>query len=217
MISSPSATAAASFRASGPTRLPAAPRTRGTNFHLIRPRESRHPFIEHAVKAPCPCHVPQPDYGREILVRIERCRRASGGVAAAGMHEAELFRKFLADSTRREVTSRVRDARTAIREMSQLISAHPTGSGIQVRLNWIPDEKNAAGMQEIVALMAKDAPLDSERERLQEFFRARLAAVRAAPDADYTEQMRTLLDYRLWWRFTMAPPPRPRPAVGDAN
>ena len=88
--------------------------------------------------------------------------------------------------------------------MSQLISAHPTGSGIQVRLNWIPDEKNAAGMQEIVALMAKDAPLDSERERLQEFFRARLAAVRAAPDADYTEQMRTLLDYRLWWRFTIS-------------
>ena len=119
-------------------------------------------------------------------------------------HEAELFRKFLADSTRREVTSRVRDARTAIREMSQLISAHPTGSGIQVRLNWIPDEKNAAGMQEIVALMAKDAPLDSERERLQEFFRVRLAAVRAAPDADYTEQMRTLLDYRLWWRFTIS-------------
>jgi hypothetical protein len=119
-------------------------------------------------------------------------------------HEAELFRKFLADSTRREVTGRVRDARTAIREMSQLISAHPTGSGIQVRLNWIPDEKNAAGMQDIVALMAKDAPLDSERERLQEFFRARLAAVRATPDADYTEQMRSLLDYRLWWRFTIS-------------
>ena len=88
--------------------------------------------------------------------------------------------------------------------MSKLISAHPTGSGIQVRLNWIPDEKNAAGMQEIVALIAKDAPLDYERERLQEFFRVRLAAVRAAPDADYTEQMRTLLDYRLWWRFTIS-------------
>jgi hypothetical protein len=119
-------------------------------------------------------------------------------------HEAELFRMFLADSTRREVTSKVRDARTGIKAMSALISAHPTGSGIQVRLNWVPDEKNAAGMQDIVALMAKDAPLESERQRLQEFFRAHLAAVRATPDADYKEQMRRLLDYRQWWRFTIS-------------
>ena len=119
-------------------------------------------------------------------------------------HEAELFRKFLADSTRREVTTKVRDARTAIKAMSALISAHPTGSGIQVRLNWVPDEKNASGMQDIVTLMAKDAPLESERTRLQEFFRSHLAAVRATPDADYTEQMRRLLDYRQWWRFTIS-------------
>ncbi len=119
-------------------------------------------------------------------------------------HEAELFRKFLADSTRREVTTKVRDARTAIKSMSSLISAHPTGSGIQVRLNWVPDEKNAAGMQDIVTLMAKDAPLESERTRLQEFFRSHLAAVRATPEADYREQMRKLLDYRQWWRFTIS-------------
>ena len=119
-------------------------------------------------------------------------------------HEAELFRKFLADSTRREVTTKVRDARTAIKSMSSLISAHPTGSGIQVRLNWVPDEKNAPGMQDIVTLMAKDAPLESERTRLQEFFRSHLAAVRATPDADYKEQMRKLLDYRQWWRFTIS-------------
>ena len=119
-------------------------------------------------------------------------------------HEAELFRKFLADSTRREVTTKVRDARTAIKSMSSLISAHPTGSGIQVRLNWVPDEKNAPGMQDIVTLMAKDAPLESERTRLQEFFRSHLAAVRATPDADYKDQMRKLLDYRQWWRFTIS-------------
>jgi hypothetical protein len=119
-------------------------------------------------------------------------------------HEAELFRKFLADSTRREVTTKVRDARTAIKAMSALISAHPTGSGIRVRLNWVPDEKNAPGMQDIVTLMAKDAPLESERTRLQEFFRSHLATVRATPDADYKEQMRRLLDYRQWWRFTIS-------------
>jgi hypothetical protein len=119
-------------------------------------------------------------------------------------HEAELFRKFLADSTRREVTTKVRDARTAIKSMSALISGHPTGSGIQVRLNWVPDEKNAPGMQDIVTLMAKDAPLESERERLQDFFRSHLAAVRAAPDADYRAQMERLLDYRQWWRFTIS-------------
>lgn len=118
-------------------------------------------------------------------------------------HEADLFRKFLAESTRREVTNKIRDARTGIRQMSDLMSAHPTGSGIQVSMDWIPDEKNAPGMGEIVTLMGKDAPLESERERLQEFFRGHLATVRATGDADYTEQMRKLLDYREWRRFTI--------------
>jgi Putative exonuclease SbcCD, C subunit len=118
-------------------------------------------------------------------------------------HEADLFRKFLAESTRREVTNKIRDARTAIRQMSDLMSAHPTGSGIQVSMDWVPDERNAPGMGDIVTLMGKDAPLDSERERLQEFFRGHLAAVRATGDADYTEQMRKLLDYREWRRFTI--------------
>jgi hypothetical protein len=118
-------------------------------------------------------------------------------------HEADLFRKFLAESTRREVTNKIRDARTAIKQMSELMSAHPTGSGIQVSMEWVPDEKNAPGMGEIVTLMGNDAPLDSERERLQEFFRGHLAAVRATGDADYTEQMRKLLDYREWRRFTI--------------
>jgi len=118
-------------------------------------------------------------------------------------HEADLFRKFLAESTRREVTNKIRDARTAIKQMSDLMSAHPTGSGIQVSMDWVPDEKNAPGMGEIVKLMGKDAPLESERERLQEFFRGHLATVRATGDADYTEQMRKLLDYREWRRFTI--------------
>jgi len=118
-------------------------------------------------------------------------------------HEADLFRKFLAESTRREVTNKIRDARTAIKQMSDLMSAHPTGSGIQVSMDWVPDEKNAPGMGEIATLMGKDAPLESERERLQEFFRGHLATVRATGDADYTEQMRRLLDYREWRRFTI--------------
>jgi hypothetical protein len=115
--------------------------------------------------------------------------------------EAELFRKFLADATRREVTGKVRDARTAIKEMAELMAAHPTGSGLQVRLRWVPDERNAPGMQHIVTLMGKDAPLDSEKERLQEFFRMRVAQVRANADDDYRAQMAALLDYRQWWRF----------------
>jgi hypothetical protein len=119
-------------------------------------------------------------------------------------HEAELFRKFLADATRREVTGKVRDARTTIKAMSALMAAHPTGSGIQVLLRWTPDERNAPGMTDIVALMGKDAPLDSEKERLQEFFRARVGQVRANTDSDYKAQMAALLDYRQWWRFTIS-------------
>ena len=117
--------------------------------------------------------------------------------------ETELFRRFLADSTRREVTSKVRDARTQVREMADLMAAHPTGSGIQVRLRWVPDERNAPGMQDIVALMGRDAPLDSEKERLQEFFRDRVAQVRASADSDYRTHMAQLLDYRQWWRFAV--------------
>ncbi|HWH00997.1 MAG TPA: SbcC/MukB-like Walker B domain-containing protein [Pilimelia sp.] len=117
--------------------------------------------------------------------------------------EAELFRRFLAGETRREVTTKVRDARTTIRAMTELMAAHPTGSGIQVRLRWVPDDKNAPGMQDVVALMAKDAPLDSEKERLQAFFRQRVDRVRTGVDADWTTQLTELLDYRQWWRFQL--------------
>jgi hypothetical protein len=117
--------------------------------------------------------------------------------------EAELFRKFLADDTRREVTSRIRDARTQVAEMARLMAAHPTGSGLRVQLRWVPDERNAPGMQDIVKLMGKDAPLDSETEALSEFFRARVAQVRANADTDYTAQLAELLDYRQWWRFVV--------------
>jgi hypothetical protein len=117
--------------------------------------------------------------------------------------EADLFRRFLADDTRREVTSRIRDARTQVAEMARLMAAHPTGSGLRVRLRWVPDERNAPGMQDIVKLMGKDAPLDSEREALSEFFRARVTQVRANADVDYTAQLAELLDYRKWWRFTV--------------
>jgi hypothetical protein len=87
--------------------------------------------------------------------------------------------------------------------MAELMAAHPTGSGLQVRLRWVPDERNAPGMQHIVTLMGKDAPLDSEKERLQEFFRMRVAQVRANAVDDYRAQMAALLDYRQWWRFVV--------------
>lgn len=119
-------------------------------------------------------------------------------------HEAELFRKFLAEETRREVTTKVRDARTTIKAMTDLMGAHPTSSGIRVRLRWVPDEKNAPGMQDIVTLMGKDAPLDSEKDRLQAFFRQRIERVRASADADWNTQLAELLDYRQWWRFQLA-------------
>ena len=133
-----------------------------------------------------------------IIAIVEELTNAQ---ALLAHEEAELFRKFLADSTRREVTTKVRDARTAVADMAELMTRHPTGSGIQVRLVWVPDEKNAPGMQQIVKLMAKDAPLDSERQRLQEFFRERIERVRANPDGNYEMQMADLLDYRQWWRF----------------
>jgi hypothetical protein len=116
-------------------------------------------------------------------------------------HEADLFRRFLADATRREVTTKVRDARTTIKAMADLMASHPTGSGIQVRLRWVSDDRDAPGMHEIVTLMAKEAPLDSEKDRLRDFFRTRVAQVRANADTDYKAQMAALLDYRQWWRF----------------
>ena len=88
--------------------------------------------------------------------------------------------------------------------MADLMRAHPTSSGITVELRWLPDERNAPGMQEIATLMSKDAPLDSEKQRLQEFFQARIAQVRANPDTDYKGKMAALLDYRQWWRFQVA-------------
>ncbi|MDP5184830.1 SbcC/MukB-like Walker B domain-containing protein [Blastococcus sp. BMG 814] len=137
----------------------------------------------------------------DMIGALGEDRDTAAGLVAA--EEAELFRRFLADDTRREVTSRVRDARTQVTQMARLMAAHPTGSGLRVQLRWAPDETNAPGMQEIVKLMAKDAPLESEKERLADFFRARVAQVRANAEVDYTAQLAELLDYRQWWKFVV--------------
>jgi hypothetical protein len=137
----------------------------------------------------------------DMIGALGEDRDTAAGLVAA--EEAELFRRFLADDTRREVTSRVRDARTQVTQMARLMAAHPTGSGLRVQLRWVPDETNAPGMQEIVKLMAKDAPLESEKERLADFFRARVAQVRANAEVDYTAQLAELLDYRQWWKFVV--------------
>jgi hypothetical protein len=143
--------------------------------------------------------------GMRSLLLVEMIAALGGDLEQArtllDAEEADLFRMFLAEDTRREVTSRIRDARTQVTEMARLMAAHPTGSGLRVQLRWVPDERNAPGMRDIVKLMGKDAPLDSEKEALSEFFRARVAQVRANADIDYTAQLAELLDYRKWWRF----------------
>lgn len=119
-------------------------------------------------------------------------------------NETELFERFLSDEVRMEVTGRIRAAGTLVKQMNSLMSDHPTSSGITVRLDW-----SLAGAdvdRDVVDLLAKPPRLlfDSEREALENFFRARIGWARGVDSSvPWRQRLAELLDYRRWYHFRL--------------
>ncbi len=119
--------------------------------------------------------------------------------------EAELFERFLSDEVRLEVGQRVQAARSLVDRMNALMKGHPTSSGYMFKLRWeaAPDCEMPADMLRLLE-KPEGTLYRSERERLSEFYRRRIASTRATTaSSPWRDQLATMLDYRLWHRFDL--------------
>ncbi|MGY6651422.1 SbcC/MukB-like Walker B domain-containing protein [Amycolatopsis sp. TRM77291] len=119
--------------------------------------------------------------------------------------EAELFERFLSDEVRLEVGERIHAARSLVDRMNALMSAHSTTSGYTFKLCWEPAPKCDVPADMMELLQKPEGTLyRSERDRLSDFYRRRIASTRVTPASEpWREQLATMLDYRLWHRFDL--------------
>ena len=121
-----------------------------------------------------------------------------------GKEEAELFESFLSGETHERLRARLREASQLVRRMNEQLAAHPTASGMRLRLHWDVAESAPAGAREAIDLLLRAGHLlsDIDRGALRQFLQQRLAEARTADGlGSLPERMLAVLDYRTWFAF----------------
>ncbi len=121
-----------------------------------------------------------------------------------GEEERKLFESFLTGEAHEHLRGRLREANTLVKRMNNQLAAHPTSSGMQIKLDWDVAEEAPPGTRETVALLFKSGALlsDADRTALLRFLQERLAEARAKTEArTLQEQLLAVLDYRAWHAF----------------
>ncbi|MES1243505.1 MAG: TIGR02680 family protein [Acidobacteriota bacterium] len=119
-------------------------------------------------------------------------------------HERELLRRFLLGEVGDHLRNRLRQARSLVGEMNDLLERCRTASGMALKLAWDPVAESAPEVRDAVGLLNRDFALlqDAERLRLEAFFQARISAARDQWEAvPWREHLMAALDYRSWYRF----------------
>lgn len=118
--------------------------------------------------------------------------------------ERKLFESFLTGEAHEHLREQLREASGLVKRMNRQLQAHPTSSGMQMRLVWDVAEEAPPGTREGVALLFKSGELlsDADRDALLGFLRQRLDEARTHAEArTLQDQLLSVLDYRAWHTF----------------
>ncbi len=127
--------------------------------------------------------------------------------------DRELFEGILADTLSRKLSSRIRESRSWIKDMSALMKQMDTSMALTFSLEWKP--KAAEGDQELDTrelekILARERELltAEDIEKVSVHFRTRIHnAKRMAQEngdsVNYMDLVRDALDYRKWFEFCM--------------
>lgn len=119
-------------------------------------------------------------------------------------HERDLLRRHLLGDVGDHLRNRLRQARTLVDDMNELLTACRTASGMALKLAWEPIPEAAPEVREAVRLLRQDLALlaDGDRRRLEAFFQGRISEARQQWEAvPWREHLLAALDYRGWYRF----------------
>ncbi len=147
-------------------------------------------------------------FNARALTLLELSAELEADVAARdrllGNDERKLFESFLTGETHEHLREKLRQAHALVKRINLQLEAHPTSSGMQMRLDWQVADEAAPGTREAVNLLFKSGGFlsDSDRDALGGFLRQRLDEARSHSGAhSLQEQLLTVLDYRSWHRF----------------
>lgn len=127
--------------------------------------------------------------------------------------DRELFEGILADTLSRKLSSRIRESRAWIRDMSILMKSLDTSMALTFSLEWKPREaegEQELGTQELEKILARERELltAEDIDKVSVHFRTRIHnAKRMAQEngeiVNYMDLVREALDYRKWFTFRM--------------
>ncbi|NLG85636.1 MAG: TIGR02680 family protein [Firmicutes bacterium] len=124
--------------------------------------------------------------------------------------DRELYEEILIHSVGRAIKQKIARAEHWVAEMNHLMQARETSSGLKLFLRWEPlaaSTEDELDTEQLVQLLRTDPHLlrDDQIDRMVKHFRTRIK--RAETEAEAGETLRDwiakLLDYRLWFRFTL--------------
>jgi uncharacterized protein (TIGR02680 family) len=119
-------------------------------------------------------------------------------------HERELLQRFLLGEVGDHLRDRLRQARSLIDDMNELLESCRTASGMALKLSWDPLPEAAPEVREAVRLLRQDLALlaDGDRRRLEAFFQGRISEARQHWESvPWRDHLMAALDYRTWHRF----------------
>jgi uncharacterized protein (TIGR02680 family) len=120
--------------------------------------------------------------------------------------ERELIERHLLTEVGTHLGERVHAAWSLKNHMNEQLAAHPTRSGVTLRLTWEVAPDAGTGAEEAVKLLRREVALldQPERAALAAFLAERVRSAREDGEGgDAVERLTAALDYRRWHRFSI--------------
>lgn len=135
-----------------------------------------------------------------LATQIERRR------AHLSAEERDLIERHLLTEVGSHLGERAHAAWSLVQRMNDQLAAHPTRSGVTLRLSWEPHPDAGPQATEALRLLRREVSLldATERATLAGFLAERVRAGREDADGgDTIERLAGALDYRRWHRFVV--------------
>ncbi len=127
--------------------------------------------------------------------------------------DREMFEGILSGTLSRKLSSRIRESRGWIRDMSALMKGMDTSMALTFSLEWKPkaaEGEQELDTQELEKILAREQELLTEEdiEKVSAHFRTKIyntkrSAQENGDTVNYMELVRDALDYRKWFEFCM--------------
>lgn len=137
---------------------------------------------------------------RALAEQVERRR------TTLSEEERDVIERHLLTEVGTHLGERVHAAWSLIAKMNEQLAAHPTRSGVSLRLSWDAAPEAGPTAAEALKLLRRDINFLTATERaiLAAFLADRVRAGRDdAEGADVVERLTAALDYRRWHRFVV--------------